>query len=280
MLDIQKIHEAIDAFTLTGAAESYLVDIPDTSKKKREYLGLSMLGSECRRAVWYEFRKVAKKSFPPRMLRLFRRGDVEEYRFMYLLRGIGFTIYERNADGKQFKVTDFEGHLSGSMDGVGIAPPEFGYTDPFLLEYKSYNTKRFEKLKKEGVKKADIKYWTQCVGYMGYNKLKGCLFCAVCKDTDELYFEWIAADSFAFKRLVSFAHDVLTFKEAPEKLSNIPSFWKCTYCDFKPICHNNQPALKSCRSCKFSSPGPKATWVCEKGNEYGTVCEQWGDITK
>ena len=72
MLDIQKIHDAIDEFVLKGGAEEYDVRIPDNSKKKREYLGLSALGAECVRSVWYDFRKVAKKSFPSRMLRLFR----------------------------------------------------------------------------------------------------------------------------------------------------------------------------------------------------------------
>lgn len=289
MLNIQAIHDAIDEFVLKGGAEEYDVRIPDNTKKKREYLGLSALGEECRRKTWYEFRKVAKKSFPSRMLRLFRRGDVEEYRFLYLLRGIGFTIWEKDENGKQFKIIDFEGHLSGSMDGVAHAPDKFWVNAlkkfAFLLEFKSYNDKRFNLLLKEGVKKADIKYYVQCIGYMGYNKLQGCLFCAVNKNDDELYFEWVPFDKFAFKRIVNSGEDILKSDEPLERVEGAsPSWWKCKNskfkCDFYDICWKGAPAIKSCRSCKFAVPAENATWECTKGKEFGTVCKLYKDVTK
>lgn len=284
MLDIPKIEAAIDAFTLTGAEESYTVHIPDREGKPRNYLGLSGLGGECRRATWYDFRKVAKKSFPARMLRLFRRGDIQEYQFVYLLRGIGITVYEKDEDGKQFKVTDFGGHLSGSMDGVLVVPQKFWKKGikarPILSEYKTYNDKRFNKLRKEKLKKADPKYYTQCQGYMGYNDLDGCLFCAVNKDNDELYFEWIPFDKYAFKRIVALAEDLIHARTAPPKISNDPSWYQCKFCDFHPVCHKGAPSLKSCRSCKFAVPVEDAKWKCLKGEEFGTVCEKYKDIAR
>lgn len=280
MLDIEAIHMAIDEFVLKAGAEEYDVRIPDVSQKTRNYLGLSALGAECRRATWYDFRKVAKKEFPPRMLRLFRRGDVEEYRFMHLLRGIGFEIFERDTDGKQFKVTDFGGHLSGSMDGVGKAPKKFGYDKPFLIEYKTVNDKGFQKYIKDGLKPTNIKYWTQCQGYMGYNELEGALFCIVNKNDDTLYFEWVSFDKHAFRRLVESAEDIIHATSPPEKLSSNPAWWQCKFCDFAEICHRNAPALKSCRSCKHASPAENASWECGKGKEYGEVCKDWKDITK
>lgn len=288
MLNIPAILKAIDEFTLQQGAESYLVEIPASADKKRDYLGLSSLGNKCRRATWYDFRKVAKKSWPARMLRLFRRGDVQEYQFMHLLRGIGFEIFERDGNGKQFKVTDFEGHLSGSMDGVAKAPKKFWMKGskprPFLLEFKTYNDSRFNKLVKEKVKKADPKYYTQCEGYMGYNELDLCLFCAVNKNDDDLYFENVPLDKFAFRRLVESAEDILTGDSIPERISSNPSWWMCKNskfkCDFYDICHLGKAADKSCRSCKHASPGPDKSWVCGKGQEFGTVCEHWKDITK
>lgn len=284
MLNIQAIHEAIDEFSLLGTEERYEVVIPDRNGKKRDYLGLSGLGGECKRAVWFDFRKVAEKKFPARMLRLFRRGDVQEFQFNYLLRGIGFTIYERDDEGRQFKVEDFGGHLSGSMDGVGEAPDKFwidGITPiPFLIEYKTYNTKRFLKLQKEGVRLSDPKYYKQMVGYMGYNELDGALFCAVCKDTDELYFEWVVFNKREFRNLVGLAEEILSAQSPPERISNIASWWQCTYCDYKPQCHFGEPSLKSCRSCKFSQPAEDKQWKCLKGREYGTVCDKYIDIAR
>jgi len=165
MLDTDKIEEAIDAFVMTGAAESYTIVIPARDGTPRKYLGLSGLGDKCVRKVFYQWRHCGFPVFPPRMLRLFRRGDIEEYRFNYLLRGIGFTIFEVDENGKQFKVSDYEGHLSGHMDGVATAPIKFWMAGsrphPFLMEYKSYNDSRFGKLRKEGVAKSDPKYYSQ-----------------------------------------------------------------------------------------------------------------------
>lgn len=280
MLDTVAIQNAIDEFSASQPEESYHVHIP--AKKERGYLGLSALGGECKRAVWFDFRKVASKSFPPRMLRLFRRGDVQEFQFNFLLRGIGFTVYERDENGKQFKVTDFEGHLSGSMDGVGEAPDKYwiaGTTPiPFLIEYKTYNTKRFAKLQKEGVKVSDPKYYKQMIGYMGYNNLEAALFCAVNKDNDELYFEWVKFSKQEFKRLVNLAEEILSSQSPPDRISNISSWWQCTYCDFKPQCHEGKASLKSCRSCRWAEPSLEAMWKCTKGKEYGTVCPQYKDI--
>lgn len=287
MLNIRAIHDAIDKFVLKGGPESYHIDIPE--QKPRGYLGMSALGEECRRKTWYEFRKVAKVSFPSRMLRLFRSGDIYEYRFISLLRGIGFKIFEKDEDGKQFKATDFGGHLSGSMDGVGIAPKKFwvkgAAPHPFLTEYKTANSDGFKRFVKDGVKKANIKYWTQCQAYMGYNELEGCLFCVVNKNDEDLHFEWVPFDKFAFRRLVASAEDLLSAEAPPERIEFAsPSFWKCKNskfrCAFYDICFKNAAAIKSCRSCKFAVPAEEGAWKCTKGQVYGEVCAKYKDITK
>lgn len=278
MLNIQAIHDAIDEFVLKGEAEEYLVSIPE--QKPRGYLGMSGLGAECVRSVWYDFRKVAKKSFPSRMLRLFRTGDIYEFRFVHMLRGIGFEVFDKDSNGKQFKATDFGGHLSGSMDGVAKAPPQFGYDKPFLLEFKTVNDKGFQKFVKDGVKKTNPKYYAQMQLYCGYNELESALFFAVNKNDETLYIEHVKFDKFAFRRLVNLAEHVLSADSPPERISNLPSWWQCTYCDFKDVCHKGAPAIKSCRSCKFAVPAENATWECTKGKEYGTVCKLYKDVTK
>lgn len=282
MLSITKIEEAIDAFIMSDPPEDHHIEIPARSGK-RNYLGLSGLGEECARAVWYGYRECAKKIFPPRLYRLFRRGDREEFVFVWLLRGIGFTIHEKDAEGKQFKVTDFEGHLSGHMDGVGEAPAKFWIKSkpkPFLLEFKTYNDKRFTELKKRGVRKNDPKYYVQMQGYMGYENLTGALFCAVNKNDDQLYFEWVPFKQSEFDGIKDKAEMLINADSPPPKLSSTPSDYRCRYCDFKGVCHGGEESQKTCRSCKFASPGPNATWECSKGEEFGTVCSLWKDIAR
>lgn len=285
MLDVARIHAAIDSFIATNPIEDYRVLI-NKDNSPRNYLGLSGLGDECKRAVWYDFRKVAKKDFPPRMMRLFRRGDREEFVFVWLLRGIGFTIYEVDEDGRQFKVKDFEDHLSGSCDGFGEAPEDFFIKDPqpFLIEFKSYNDDRFEKLCSVGVKESDPKYYSQLQGYMGYFELEGALFCAVNKNDDRLWFEWVDFDKHFFKRLVGLAEHILTSQEPPERISNNPSWWKCKnrkfQCAYYEQCHAGKQSDRNCRSCKWATPGEKGSWDCGKGREFGVVCKFWSDINK
>jgi hypothetical protein len=284
MLDIPKIQAAIEAFSLELTEDRHEVLVPQEDRKPRKYLGLSALGEECTRKVWYQFRHVAQREFSGRMLRLFRRGHREEYVFAYLLRGIGFTLHLVDEDGNQFGVDDFEGHLSGHMDGVGEAPLKFWKPKtkpgPFVTEFKTYSDKRFVKVTGDGVRKADPKYYGQMIGYMGYEKLDGGLFCAVNKNDDDLYFEWVPFNQKAFNGLVDKAGEIIEASTPPKRISDNASWYACKYCDFYQICHKGAPAVKSCRSCKFSQPAPDKTWICNKGRVFGEVCKLYQDITK
>ena len=44
----------------------------------REHLGASVIGRECDRALWYEFRWITRAAQGGRMLRLFETGRLEE----------------------------------------------------------------------------------------------------------------------------------------------------------------------------------------------------------
>ena len=280
MLNTDLILKEIDAFSASQPEESYHVHIPAEDGSPRKYLGLSALGEECERKVWFAFRHCRLPEFPPRLYRLFRRGHREEYVFVHLLRGIGLTIHTHDGEGKQFKVTDFDGHLSGHMDAVGEAPERFwfkGQPAPFLVEFKTYNVKRFAKLQSDRVEKADPKYYVQMQTYMGYEELPGALFCAVCKDTDDLYFEWVPFRRAKFEKAVAKAEAVLKAMRPSDlpRLSDIPSWWGCKFCEFAGICHGGEPSLKSCRTCRRAYPIPGG-WDCSRGT-FGEVCDKYVD---
>lgn len=284
MIDTHKLQEAIDEFTLSDPEEKYELFIPSRKGKKRGYLGLSGLGEECTRKVWYDFRHCFEKKFPARLLRLFRRGDREEFIFNFLLRGIGCTVHEVDSEGKQFKVSDFGGHLSGHMDGVIEIPEKFwksGVTPfPLLVEYKTYNAKRFKQLTTRGVAVSDPKYYVQMQGYAGYEDLKGALFCAVCKDDDHLYFEFVPFKKRIFDSLVAKAEEVLTATVPPAKIASMASDFRCKFCEAAGICHKGEASVRSCRSCKFAQPVQDGEWSCTKGYPFGKVCRAWKDIAR
>ena len=278
-LNIQAIHDAIDKFVLTNPTESYHVHI-EKDEKQRPYLGLSGIGDTCDRKVWYQWRHALAPKFPSRIHRLFRRGDREEYVFLWLLRGIGVEVFERDEDGKQFSVNDIEGHVRGNLDGVGKFPKNFGHTEAVLLEFKTASEKKFNEFVKLGVKKANSKYFGQLQSYMGYMELTGACFMVVNKNTDALFIEFVPFDKYAFRQLTGKAEEIVNAQEPPARLSNTPSFWECKFCDFHGICHKKEPAQKLCRTCVYASPGPDKSWVCSKDQIYGKVCSKWKDITK
>lgn len=283
MLNLTLLRERIDAFTATQPHETYTIDIP-AEKGPRKYLGLSGLGDECKRKVWLQWRQCLIPQFTPRLLRLFRRGHREEAALIFLLRGAGLEIFEHDDEGKQFKVSELEGHLSGHIDGVGKAPKSLwekgSKPHPFLMEYKTYNARRYSELCKRGVKVSDPKYYAQVQGYMGLMKLHSCLFCAVCKDDDSLYFDWVVFDPKYFRRFMEMAQDLVNATEPPAKISNSATDYRCKLCDFHGLCHKGQGSLMSCRSCKFSEPVEDGKWACQKGREFGEVCGEWKDIVK
>lgn len=283
--DVNKLHQAIDEWSMRMPEENIRVNVPDNSKKERTHLGLSIIGKKCQREVFYSFRKITKPKFDPRILRLFQRGHREEFFFIHMLREVGISIYNEDpATGKQFKVSDFEGHLAGSMDSVG-RDRDLLYVDedrPFLLEYKTYNDDRFKKLKKNGVKENDIQYYTQMQGYLGYDdRLGGALFCAVNKNNDELHFQWVTPDAVSFEMIQERGELIINATKPPLGISQRKSHWECKFCDFRDHCFKDRlPSDRSCRSCVHARPAEKGTWVCGIGHEFGEVCEDWEDVNR
>ena len=96
-------------------AERIANDLNDYTAKlyddgHRNHLGASMIGDECARKLWYNFRWVLTQSFidtkgvdqKGRMMRLFNRGHKEEFRFVEWLRGMGFIVEEFEPTSRLF----------------------------------------------------------------------------------------------------------------------------------------------------------------------------------
>lgn len=58
----------------------------------RRHLGASIIGRKCKREIYYSYRWFAQPQFPGRVLRLFRRGHLEEFLLVDLLRQIGAEV--------------------------------------------------------------------------------------------------------------------------------------------------------------------------------------------
>ena len=227
----------------------------------RAHLGASLIGRECTRELWYSFHWATKNVFGGRMHRLFNRGHLEEPRFVALLEMIGCTVWQVDAQGKQFRVEGHRGHFGGSIDAVISGLPEMG-TAPVLGEFKTHGDKSFKKLLDEGVQSAKWEHFVQMQTYMGKLKLPAALYMAVNKHDDDLYAEIVMFDQAVYERYQQRSVIVIDAVEAPKRINQSPGWFKCKFCDHKAVCHGTALPERNCRTCVHVKVGDNKTWTC------------------
>lgn len=232
----------------------------------RTHLGASIIGHDCAAYSWNVFRWLKFEKFDGRMLRLFNRGHEEEARFIRWLKLAGFEVYDVDPEtGKQFRIVGSKGHFGGSLDSILKAPARYNIRNLlyWLGEFKTHNEKSFAKLKKDGVAKSKPQHFKQMCSYGRAYQFKYGLYCAVNKNTDELYFEIVVLDYRQADDLFRKADDIVFSRIRPPKIAQVATYFECKYCDFSGLCHDGQVPTKNCRSCKHAVPIDNAEWFCE-----------------
>lgn len=160
------------------------------------------------------------------------------------------------------------GHYGGSGDGILPYPHELLEWFPDLVgrggvEYKTHSDKSFKSMVSKGVIQSKHVHFVQMQQYMHFFGLKWCLYVAVNKNDDDVYFEIVHyREDIAVKYAVR-ALQIIQQRTAPKRVSDDPSWHACRYCIFKPTCHFNAPVpQKNCRSCAFAEPVEGGNWFC------------------
>lgn len=232
----------------------------------RMHLGASGVGKDCSRAIWYSFRWFTKPHFDGRILRLFNRGHMEEARVIALLLSIGAKVYQQDANGKQFRISDAGGHFGGSGDGVAIGLPDLEPDTPCLLEFKTHNDKSWKKMEENGVKLAKPEHYVQMQTYMRKMSLGVALYVAVNKNDDHLYMEIVPLDIITADMFIKRGVDLVFAATPPKKINDSPGWFGCKFCDHKPVCHLMAIPAKNCRTCYFAAPQQDGTWRCNNAS--------------
>lgn len=239
----------------------------------RPHLGASLIGHNCDRHLWYVFRWAKKPSFDGRILRLFNRGQREEAVFVAELRRIGVEVSEGPADGQQWRVSACDGHFGGSMDAVIKGLP--GASQNWeVAEFKTHNLKSFRDLKTKGVELAKYQHFAQMQVYMALTGMTRANYLAVCKDSDELYYERIESNPFMKKSMIDKARRIISASEPTIGISQNIAWFECKFCDHHSICHGQDIAFPNCRTCIHSTPASAGSWACEFHKKSLTFDEQ------
>ena len=240
----------------------------------RTYLGASIIGRACERALWYDFRWCSPRTFDGRMMRLFEAGHQGEARMIAELRAIGIEVHERDPrTGQQFGFSEPAAghHLRGHLDGLARRVPEAERAG-HVVECKTHNAKSFAALVKEGVERSKPAHAAQMQLYMHWTReawgKDGCdraLYIAENKDTSELYVERLRYDAEQAAALIAKAQRVIFAQTPPPRLSDDPSWYECKFCDHHAVCHGGAVPAVSCRTCAHATPerDSDARWTCE-----------------
>lgn len=223
-------------------------------EERRGYLGLSQIGKDCPRALWYDFRFCSEEKFSTRIARLFQRGHREEPIIVADLKRIGVVIHSDQAE-----VVCGYGHIKGHIDGVAEGIPDAPKMT-HLLEFKTMSEKYFNQLKKKNLREANLVYWAQCQCYMRLMKLTRTLFIAVNKNTDKRYYERIPLDKERADYYLKRGQDIILSEVPPPKFES----FKCVWCSHKGVCQEHQEPLRNCRTCQYCDMENKGRWSCSK----------------
>lgn len=227
------------------AADQVMVDA-NLRAAPRRYLGMSALGDECSRRLWYRYHQPTQEAFDAPTLRRFADGHAVEAVVIARLRAVpGITLLDVDPDtGRQWDLADFDGQLRGHMDGVIVGLFQSPKTW-HCFEVKATNEKSFAKLLKIKAEKGDKQalaawnpvYAAQAQLYMGYAELTR-HYTVVCtpgaRDWTSMRTE---ADPVAFALLRDKADRILHARAPLAKLSNDPAWYACKWCSHHAICH-------------------------------------------
>ena len=240
---------------------STIIDLAHEQKadEPREHLGLSLLGHPCDRYLWLSFRWAVASSFPGRILRLFRRGHLEEETVIADLKLIGCVLNERQTH------IDFGSHVSGSCDGIITSGLPWHENKKLVLEIKTHSKKSFDELCKKGVALAKEQHYVQMQCYMYGLKIDHALYYAICKDDDRIYTEIVKLNDKFAQKYVERGTKIALSDYMPEPLSADPSWYQCKMCSYHEFCHETKLTNQvNCRTCALSTATDSSKWLCSR----------------
>jgi hypothetical protein len=235
-------------------------------------ISISILGSECDRHLWYDLRWASQPEVIDGLKAItFETGNIEEARLM--------KVDEVDERGKQYRASAVAGHVRGKTDGKVLNLPE-NPTKWHVAEAKSMKDEYWQKVKKLGVRAGYYDHFVQLNIYLELFGYEDGLYICRNKNTGEVYCEIIKVDHYDADRLLKRAERVVKSVNPPGKLHkdhNAKMAFKCKHlCKHLDVCHKNNFARVSCRTCLHATPEMigDAAWSCARHGKPLTLAEQ------
>jgi len=217
----------------------------EANEVRREYLGGSILGTECERALQYGYfhTKIDPgREFTGKTYAIFMRGHVWEDQLAKMFNMAGFQLrtHKANQPTKQMGFSLMDGAIKGHIDGCFLEGKGL-FETPCLWENKVLKEKNWAKLAKAKVRSAYPVYFAQVQLYMAYMNLteNPALFTALNPSTMEIYSELVPFDQPFAQALSDKGVKVIQACRHGEQLpriANRESDFRCAWCNWKQRC--------------------------------------------
>lgn len=198
----------------------------------RNYIGASIIGHECERAIYYSYHNAPSIDFAPRTKITFDVGKRLETLILDYLDLAQYTIIRPDGNNKNLFCFDvangqFQGHLDGFLviDGRN-----------YVLEIKTANNARFQIFKNKGIRAFSETYYAQVQAYMGMTNTDRAIMVVMNKDNQEIESEWVDFDDAYYAKLRHRANRIVDASEPPPKINSSPLFHVCARCQFRETC--------------------------------------------
>ncbi len=204
-----------------------------TSKNKRDYIGISSIGSPCMRKIWYGSRSDYEAVFPKSSILKINDGVKAEAYVGNMLRIFDKDILSRQQEsvGNDF----IKGHIDGVVHIQG---------SDYVWEHKQTGDSSFKRFVKLCLLDAEsalydwnTTYHMQAQLYMHFLGIHEHLTTVGTGGLRDIHCVLTKYDEETALVGIERARMVSQMEEAPSKVSDDPNFYLCNMCGFKEICH-------------------------------------------
>ena len=245
-------------------------------QRPRPYLGMSAIGEDCERRLWYSFRWClpAGGGFDAKGLANVEDGHRSEDVMAERLRmvpGVELLTIDPTTR-RQFGFSDVAGHFRGHCDGVmrGLLQAPKAW---HVWEHKASDkgpgdlAKHKAADEKTALSKWNGTYYAQAVLYMHYAEMPR-HYITVSSPGGRLPITSARTDAAPEEaaRLIAKAERIIYAPEPLARLSDDPAFYKCKFCPAARVCHTDALPPPNCRTCLHATPEPDGDgrWSCAK----------------
>jgi len=249
----------------------------------RPYLGMSAIGEECERRLWYSFRwcMPAGNGFDAKGLSNVQDGHRSEDVMAERLRMVpGVELWTVDpTTNRQFGFADvgghFRGHCDGLMRGLLQAPKAMHVWEHKASEKGPAELAKHKSVdEKSALQKWNATYYGQAVLYMHKAEVtRHYLTCSSPGARLPITSVRTDANPAEAARLIAKAERIVYASEPLARLSEDPAFYKCKFCPAAEVCHTAALPAVSCRTCLHATPerDGDGAWSCALAKDSGPI---------